>query len=461
MSRDDDLKLIRARSLLGATRDAPVSRQAREPIEALAGVVVIFAGGRPTRRLFPVGRGSLALGRIELAEGDGLDESISREHARLAFDGVAWRVTDLGSRNGTLVNGTRIDGEKKLPSGSMIRVGGALLLAVADVRPFEQWNLGLYDGIVAGPSLMAELESIALASREAMVTSLLVIGETGTGKEIAARTFHDSAPKPVGPFVALNCATIPKEIAERLLFGSRRGAFSGATDAQGHVQAADGGTLFLDEIAELPSDVQSKLLRMLETREVLRLGATTTEHVNVRVCAATFRDLRAEVGAGRFREDLYFRIAQAQIRLPPLRERIEEIPWHVQQVLDDCRRDKELGATAGFVEACAARPWPGNVRELRAEVRRAAAAALARGNNLLRSEDIAPAAGMPIPRSQPPQAAAEFPNDEVAAALAQAEGNVVLASRNLGVHRNKVRRWLERHQVDAARFKSRRDGRSS
>src|SRR5262249_3182678 len=158
-----------------------------------------------------------------------------------------------------------------------------------------------------------------------------------------------------------------------------RGAFSGATDAHGHVQAADGGTLFLDEIGELPADVQSKLLRMLETREVQRLGATTMERVDVRVCAATFRDLRAEVGAERFREDLYFRIAKAKIRLPALRDRIEEIPWHIQHVLDECRRDAELGATASAVEAFAARFWPGNVRELRAEVRRAAAACLAKG----------------------------------------------------------------------------------
>ncbi len=455
MAGDDDAKLIRARRQLGSTRDAPASRQTRRPIEPVAGVVVIFAAGRPRRRLFPVGRGSLPLGRVELAEGDSLDESISREHARLAFDGDAWTITDLASRNGTFVNGARVDGEKMIPSGSMIRVGGALLLPVADIAPFEQWNLGVRDGIVAGPSLMAELESIALASREGMVTSLLVIGETGTGKEIAARTFHASAPQTArdAPFVALNCATIPKDLAERLLFGSRRGAFSGATDADGHVQAAHGGTLFLDEIAELPADVQSKLLRMLETREVQRLGATTSQRVDVRACAATFRDLRAEVGAGRFREDLYFRIAQAQIRLPPLRERLEEIPWHVQHVLDDCRRDTELAATAGFVEGCATRFWPGNVRELRAEVRRAAAATLARGGNVLRSEDLAPSAGMPIPRSGPPQAAPEFPNDEIAAALAAAEGNVVLAARNLGLHRNKVRRWLERYQVDAARFK--------
>jgi DNA-binding NtrC family response regulator len=125
-------------------------------------------------------------------------------------------------------------------------------------------------------------------------------------------------------------------------------------------------------------------------------------------------------------------------------------------VLDEIRRDAEVGATAGFVEACASRFWPGNIRELRAEVRRAVAAALAKKANLLRSEDLAAKAGLPIPRSEPPRAASsEFPNDEIAAALTQSEGNVVLAAKNLGVHRNKVRRWLERYQVDAARFKSR------
>jgi pSer/pThr/pTyr-binding forkhead associated (FHA) protein len=440
---------------LGSTWDAPQSRNVENAAQKIPGLVLVFSNGQPTRRLFPVGRGSLTLGRGELADGATLDSAISREHARFAFDGRTWKVTDLESRNGTSFNNVLLRGETELMSKSLVRIGGALLLLVSDLVPFRQFKVGLFDPIVAGPSLCAEFESIALTSREGMVTSLLVTGETGTGKEIAARAFHEAAPKPVGPFVALNCATIPKELAERLLFGSRRGAFSGATDSQGYVQAADGGTLFLDEVAELPSDVQSKLLRMLETREVLRLGATAYEQVNVRICAATFRDLREEVGAGRFREDLFFRIAQAQVRLPPLRERIDEVPWHIQQVIDECRRDKVLGMSAGYVVACAARSWPGNVRELRAEVRRGAAGALARGADTLSSDDLAPTAGKPIPRSQPPQAAPSYPSDDVAAALFEAEGNVVLAARNLGVHRNKVRRWLDRYQVDAAEFKRR------
>ena len=332
-------------------------------------------------------------------------------------------------------------------------MGGVLLLVTADVVPFERHGVGIRDAVVGGPTLRAALESIALKCRVGMVSAMLIRGETGTGKELAARAFHASGPKPDAPFVAVNCAAIPKELAERLLFGARRGAFSGATDAQGYIQAADGGTLFLDEIADLASEVQSKLLRMLETREVLRLGATRCEPVDVRVCAATWRNLREEVGAGRFREDLYFRIAQSETLLPPLRERLEEIPWHVQHILDEREKEWQLRATAAFVESCALRLWPGNVRELRAEVRRAATAAVGSGSNTLLADDLGTTAGTAMTSAPPPPSSAPFPHDEFAAALTAEEGNVVSAARRLGVHRNKVRRWLERHQVEARRFK--------
>jgi transcriptional regulator with PAS, ATPase and Fis domain len=258
--------------------------------------------------------------------------------------------------------------------------------------------------------------------------------------------------------VALNCATVPKDLAERLLFGARRGAFSGATDAAGYVQAAHGGTLFLDEIAELPADVQSKLLRMLETREVLRLGATSPERVDVRICAATWRDLRQEVAAGRFREDLYFRIGQPEITLPPLRERNEELPWHIQQVLTEAGAG-QVSVAASFVEACAGRPWPGNVRELRAEVRRALAFVMDETPPWrLEADDLGERAGTPIAVSQGHEPAvtapAAVPQDEIASALALERGNVARAARRLGIHRNRVRRWLERHGLDAEHFKS-------
>lgn len=424
-----------------------------EQVQAVPGVVVIFANGKPRCRIFRWEGVPLELGRLELAEDDELDSMISRKHVRLALDGAAWQIADLGSRNGTFLSGNPISGQTKAASGSLIRVGGALLMLAPDTVKYQQYGLGARDGTVGGPSLRSALETVALARAAGMLRSLLVSGESGTGKEIAARVFHASGPDSKAPFVAVNCATIPKDLAERLLFGSRRGAFTNATDAPGYVQTADGGTLFLDEIAELAPEVQTKLLRMLETREVLRLGATSPERVELRVCVATWRDLREEVLAGRFREDLYFRVGQPEIRLPPLRQRLEEIPWHIRHVLEECGVAAQLEVSAAFVEACALRHWPGNVRELRAEIKRAAAIACAQDSSPLKAKDLSPTAGIPIDAAGKGQGSTSFPEDEIATALAAENGNVLAAARRLGIHRNKIRRWLERHGADAQSFK--------
>ncbi|HET7545435.1 MAG TPA: sigma 54-interacting transcriptional regulator [Polyangiaceae bacterium] len=418
------------------------------------GLVLIFAGRAPLARVVRLQGQSIDLGRTELSASEAMDSGISRQHVRFVLDDAGFRVSDLGSRNGTYVAARRIESETRIPSGSVVRVGGSLLLTVSDIRPFDRHGLGNRNGTVGGPALRQAFDAIALNQSVGMVSTLLLTGESGTGKELAAKAFHAGLGKPSAPFSAVNCAAIPKDLAERLLFGSCRGAFSGATDAKGHVQAAHGGSLFLDEVGELSLDVQSKLLRMLETREVLRLGATSYEQVDVRVCAATWRNLRDEVAAGRFREDLYFRIGQPEIRLPPLRERLEEVPWHIQQVLDECSRDRTpICATASFVEACALRNWPGNVRELRAEVRRAAASALARHSEALKPADLSPTAGEPIRRAEAGTSAAPIPEDEVAAALLAASGNVLAAARHLGVDRGKIRRWLERHSIEPSAFK--------
>lgn len=429
--------------------------QARDSTPPAPGLVLIFANGRPAYRVLRAEGGTVELGRLQLGEEASVDSAISRQHARLVFEGASWQVSDLGSRNGTFVDGARVDGQASAASTCLVRIGSALLLACPDVVSFGRYGLRMRDGIVEGPGLHKALEAVALARRIGMATSLLISGESGTGKEIAAKTFHLHGPDPGGPWVPVNCAAIPRELAERLLFGSKRGAFSGSTDAEGYAHAARGGTLFLDEVAELQGDVQSKLLRLLESREVLRLGATRYEPIDLAICAASWRDLRQEAGSGRFRADLYFRLAQAEVQLPPLRERIEEIPWHIGDVLDSCRAERPLSMTVGFVEACAARAWPGNVRELRAEVRRAAASALASGSNALTAADLAPTAGKPLSGAPPPpEAMSAFPSDEVAAALVKAQGNVVSAARELGVHRNKVRRWLERYRVDPKDFKT-------
>jgi len=438
-----------------ATTITQIADEGAEPHEAapVPGVVVVFANHRARCRIVRWRGTPLELGRLELAEEGALDAAISRKHVRLSFERGDWVAEDLESRNGSFVRGKRFAGARPVPAGSLLRIGGALLLPLADTVGFERYGLGFQQGVVSGPALRRVLEAVALSRRAEVLSSLLISGESGAGKEIAANVFHEAGPKLGAPFVAVNCATIPKDLAERLLFGARRGAFSGATDAPGHVQAADGGTLFLDEIAELPAEVQTKLLRVLETHEVIRLGATSPERVEVRICAATWRDLRQEVAAGRFREDLYFRIGQPEVRLPPLRERIEEIPCHVQAVIEQAGVPLTLEVSAAFIEACALRAWPGNVRELRAEVRRCVAAACAEERKVLTPDALGANAGARIVSQSAGPRAPDFPADEVAAALAAEGGNVVGAARRLGIHRNQIRRWLERYGVDARQFK--------
>jgi transcriptional regulator with GAF, ATPase, and Fis domain len=275
---------------------------------------------------------------------------------------------------------------------------------------------------------------------------LLLGGESGAGKEVAARAFHASGPSASGPFVAVNCATLPHGLAESLLFGARKGAFSGAiADTDGYFQSADGGTLFLDEVAELDPQVQAKLLRALEVREVVPLGASRPRRIDVRICAAT-HDLRAQVGKGRFREDLYFRLGRPEVRVPPLRERREEIPWLIAAEL--ARAEQGLTAQASLVEACMVRHWPGNVRELLSEVRRIVATAQATGRASLTVDDLDTQAGTafaPSPGEQTAGSAGPPDQATIERALRARNNNVTQAARDLGMHRNQLRRWLAKH----------------
>jgi DNA-binding NtrC family response regulator len=262
--------------------------------------------------------------------------------------------------------------------------------------------------------------------------------------------------------VAVNCATIPEGIAERLLFGARRGAFSGATaDADGYLQAADGGTLFLDELADLDSAVQPKLLRVLETREVTPLGAARGRTVDLGICAATLREIPAEVAAGKFREDLYYRMGRPAVRLPPLHERREEIPFLIRFALDAV--SPELAPDVLLVEACLVRPWPGNVRELLGEVRRAGHTAREKGSSRVERLDLGTAAGLALGAAPPPApapapgagAGGEPTREQIEETLRRAQGNVTRAAQELGMHRNQLRRWLARHALDPRRFGAR------
>jgi MoxR-like ATPase len=431
----------RATTLNDSASDIPRMRTPRP------GVVLLFSAGAPVTAGIELPRQGLEFGR-ELPRGlFEQDDRVSRLHARLEKkDGGFW-LEDLGSRNGTFVNGERVQGRVQLAPNALVRLGRSLLWLVDDVSPFVRPKLERDTGGEAfvGAHLSRAFGELALASKGG--DPICLRGESGTGKELAARAFHAArfGEGSAHPFVAVNCAAIPEGLAERLLFGARRGAYSGAnTDTEGYVQAADGGTLFLDEIADLDPLVQAKLLRVLETREVLQLGASKPRAVTIQVCVASHKSLREEVSRGRFREDLYFRVGRPEINIPPLRERLDEIPWLVQRELNAL--GTELTASVNLIESCALRRWPGNVRELLREVRRAARQAVEAQLTLVDAQHLADDAGQGFeapPASMPPRAA--LPSDEqIESALAQNGGNVRGTARALGMHRNQLRRWLDK-----------------
>jgi transcriptional regulator of acetoin/glycerol metabolism len=416
------------------------------------GLAVVVEAGQPAARGVVLQQHGLEVGR---GAPDGIladDEQVSRTHLRVAYAGGIWTFEDLGSRNGTFIDGVRLSGSVKAEGSPLIRIGRSLLWAVPDVRPYRgHAMLGVpAPAPVVGGTSRRVLGEIALLSKAS--ENLLIMGESGSGKELLARAFHEAQHGQSGraPLVAVNCAAIPEGLAERLLFGAKRGAYSGATDAEGYVQQAHGGTLFLDEIAELDPLVQAKLLRVVETREVMPLGATQSKRVSFRLCAATHKDLRAEVHAGRFREDLYYRMGRPEVRNPPLRERVDEMPWLVQRAMNEV--DPKLTAQVTTYEQVALLKWPGNVRELLHEARQAAHAALHEGVDVVRPDhfakdagmELGPASGESTQRTDSTPSARHIDDDEIERVLAEHSGNVTAAAKALGLHRNQLRRWVDK-----------------
>jgi len=287
------------------------------------------------------------------------------------------------------------------------------------------------------------------------VRTALITGETGTGKELVARALHKTGPRRERRFVTVNCSAVVETLFESELFGHVRGAFTGATDHKpGLFELADGGTLFLDEIGELPPSVQAKLLRVLELGEVHRVGSLDPRRVNVHVIAATNRDLRAEVAAGRFRSDLYYRLNIVEVKLPALRDRREDIPYLTAAFVRDTSERLQkplLGLTPGAERVLGVAPWEGNVRELRNVIERACI--LADGDFITEREL---AVSMPV-MQLPPVGAAAAPQrsadadllvnverEHIQRALLRANGNKKAAARMLGLSRRALYRRLER-----------------
>lgn len=321
-------------------------------------------------------------------------------------------------------------------------IGKALAQAVQGRREFQgPWASEAPCGIV-GRSPAIEKTRRLIERVASSPATVLVTGETGTGKELVAEALHRLSPRADSPLVRINCGALPEALVEAELFGHERGAFTGAERARpGRFELADGGTLFLDEIGELPLPIQAKLLRVLQDGRVDRLGSTAPIKVDVRLVAATHRDLPSEAAAGRFREDLLFRLRVVEIHVPPLRERSLDIPELVGFFLDQHARRlgrPRPGVEASVLEALAARPWPGNVRELENAVERALL--LGQGPNL-RVEDFGlgepPAAPSSVPglKSAARTAAAETEKRLIAEALEACGGNVTRAAASLGFSR--------------------------
>ena len=423
------------------------------------GLLLIFAMGEPRCTPIPISSGVIDLGR-----GDGksifpADPRMSRRHASISFDGERFRVIEHGSQNGTYVDGVRVQGSLHSATARVLRTGDSLFLFCGDLRPYQKAGVRISDDRVVGPLLADVLLQAARAAQYGR--TLHITGDSGSGKEGVARAFHGAAPKPSGPFVPINCATIAPGVAERLLFGARRGAFSGAVaDSEGLIQSADGGTLFLDEVAELDLAVQAKLLRVIETREVLSMGALRPRLVNIQLCTASHRNLRQEVSSSRFREDLYFRISSPSVTVPLLRQRLEEIPWLIQLALRSIPERPSVHSL--LVEQCLLRTWPGNVRELLAEVRAAAHEALGRGVGRLEPQHLSAHAGQPIERVEdtPPPCAVLFhppisrrdqpDRTQLEDALRKSDGNISATARLLGLHRTQLKRLLQKYGVQVS-----------
>jgi DNA-binding NtrC family response regulator len=420
-------------------------------------LVAVFAPSREVPPAVTLEGGPLWIGRRGYAGLALDDDEVSRRHAELAYDAAAdrWTVRDVGSRNGTWVDGARVECAA-LSHGTVVRIGQTLLVAV-DATITAGRRQRRDSPVLRGHSLAMQRVrgEIAMAAGHAM--PILVLGETGVGKELVARELHERSGR-TGPFVPVNCATLPRELADSELFGHAAGAFTGAVAPRGGLFAeAHGGTLFLDEIGELPEAVQPKLLRALAVGEVRSVGRAQATQVDVRVIAATHRDLAGDVARGAFRADLYARLAGWVLQVPPLRDRRDDILELVRGVLD--RRGGRLAVSCRAAEALLLHDWPYNVRELEHALE---AAAVRADDGVIRCRHLPGAIGERVlardgARVREARAddlaagpGAAPSEDELRRLLVEHGGNIRNVACALGKDRQQVYRWLKRYAIDVA-----------
>ena len=398
------------------------------------------------------------------------DATVSRYHLeiRVRRDGI--EVRDLDTTNGTKYDGARV-GRLVLVGPARLRLGKQTEL---DVEPIdtsvelEAWRGDRFGDVIGSSPPMQRLFAL-LAKAAPTDATILLQGETGTGKEAVAEAVHQASQRSRGPFIVVDCGSIPHELIASELFGHAKGSFTGAgADKQGLIEAANRGTLFLDEIGELALDLQPQLLRVLDRRQVRRVGETHAVDVDIRVVAATHRDLRAMVRAGQFREDLYYRLAVVATHVPPLRERKGDIPALAAWFAEKMGRGGWAQSPA-LLEQLLAHDWPGNVRELRNVVERALSlgtAALADLTDtgprpVVTAEGTAPEPAerrgpspdvLELPFKEAKAALVEsFERDYLTALLARHKGNISRAAAEAGIDRNYIHRLVKKYNLEVER----------
>ncbi|MFO0651806.1 MAG: sigma 54-interacting transcriptional regulator [Polyangiales bacterium] len=411
---------------------------------------IVEEPGHPPRVVLLARGKSLRIGRGEDQDVRLDDLRTSRQHAQLFYRGDHVLLRDLGSSNGTWLDDRKVTAVSSVAPGSIVRVGSTRVVYVPLERSKRAEPAEPVDGdVVAADPATQQLFAMVrrLASHELPV---LVQGETGSGKEVVARLLHRASARAKAPFVAINCASLPESLAESELFGHERGSFTGAVERKAGVfEAAHGGVLLLDEVGELSASNQARLLRVLEERAVVRIGATQPTAVDVRVVAATNRDLAAELAHGRFREDLYFRLNGVTVTVPPLRERPRDIIPLAERVIAERGGGYVISPEAADV--LVRYEWPGNARELRNAIE--GAIAMADGGPL-RPEHLPATMKGKVRPARDEHAPLRSMVDEVereaiASALQDHGGNQSHAAVTLGISRRALIYKMERYGLKA------------
>jgi DNA-binding NtrC family response regulator len=382
------------------------------------------------------------------------DKTVSRRHLMAAWEGETVVLRDQGSTNGTFVQGSRFK-EIAIGFGAEFKLGRTVIKylpeeEIVDPEPIDQSAFG---HLIGGDTKMRQLFKLMqdVAATEATV---LIEGETGTGKELIAEEIHNHSTRRDGPFIVFDCGSVPRELIESALFGHVKGSFTGAiTDRKGAFADAHGGTIFLDEIGEMALDLQPSLLRVLDKKAVRRVGSNQYEKIDVRVVAATNRDLRAEVAKKSFREDLYYRLAVIRLSVPPLRERGTDIPLLIEWFINKFSPARPLKASPEDMNRLRRHSWPGNVRELRNTIERACL--LARGEYInlddALHEEPTPSLGirtdLPFKEAKG-QLVEMFEREYIEDLMRRHRMNLSAAAREAQIDRKHLRELIRKYDLD-------------